>query len=110
MKVALTSTVSIILLAGFTAGRVGVGPCPSGYPTVNSLFSASSTVPNGRAYLSFVDSMTIWGANTFGGGINLNCWAANITKITTAYNWSWRSEPAYWSTGFSWSPYQPFAD
>lgn len=105
---ALTAISSIILLAGFAAGRVGVGPCPTTYPTVNSLFSSSSIVPDGRAYMSLVDSLTLWGMNTFGGGIKTDCFAAKIEKITTAYNWSWRSGD--WSTGFKWTPYQKFPD
>ena len=83
------TAVSIILLAGFTAGRVGVGPCPTSYPTVNNLFAANSTVPNGRVYATHVDSLTLWGMNTFGGGIKMDCWAANITKITTKFGWAW---------------------
>ena len=76
---------SLLLLfasaVALTNGRIGVGPCPSTYPTV---IDGYNSLTDGRYYAYSGDSLFLMGYKTFFTTFNpkehLDCWAANVTK------------------------------
>jgi hypothetical protein len=81
----------LLSTVGYIQARVGMGPCPTTYPKVQTPFAMGGDMEDGRYFAWQGDALFLWAYQKFIGAFDsserLDCWSAVMTKTATGFHW-----------------------